>query len=195
MPNDLARDFYEVLQISPNAELDTIHRVYRLLAQRFHPDNQNTGDADKFRVLTEAYTVLGDPEKRARYDVHRPEREQERSQILSESVRAANDVDAEQLLRLTVLELLYAQRRTEPRTPGVFFGDLESLVGCPSEHIEFALWYLSQKKYIDRSDGSRLSITADGVDYLEANAPTRRRVPRLTDGRSSVAVANRFTHR
>src|ERR1041385_3815189 len=99
MPSDLAIDYYEVLQISPNAELDTIQRVYRLLAQRFHPDNQATGDADKFRLLTDAYTVLGDPEKRARYDVHRPEREQERSQILSEAVRAANDVDAEQLLR------------------------------------------------------------------------------------------------
>jgi curved DNA-binding protein CbpA len=181
-------DYYEVLQISPNAELDTIHRVYRLLAQRFHPDNQNTGDPDKFRALSEAYAILGDPEKRARYDVHRPEREHERSQILSEAVRAANDVEAEQLLRLTVLELLYAQRRTDPRTPGVYFGDLEGLVGCPREHIEFALWYLSQKKFIDRSDGSRLSITADGVDYLESNAQVRRRVPRLTAGRTPVVA-------
>jgi curved DNA-binding protein CbpA len=189
MPSDFATDYYEVLQISPNAELDTIHRVYRLLAQRFHPDNQATGDDEKFRSLTEAYAVLGDPEKRARYDVHRPEREQERSQILSEAVRAANDVEAEQLLRLTVLELLYAQRRTDPRGAGVFFGDLENLVGCPREHIEFALWYLSHKRYIDRSDGSRLSITADGVDYLEANAPQRRRVPRLVAGRPTAAAS------
>ena len=188
MPSDRAIDYYEVLQISPNAELDTIQRVYRLLAQRFHPDNQATGDADKFRLLTDAYTILGDPEKRARYDVHRPERQEERSKLLSESVRAANDVDAEQLLRLTVLELLYAQRRTDPRTPGVFFGDLESLVGCPREHIEFALWYLSQKKYIDRSDGSRLSITADGVDYLESKAAVRQRVPRLTAGRPTAVA-------
>ena len=190
MSSDLAIDYYEVLQISPNAELDTIQRVYRLLAQRFHPDNQATGDAEKFRLLTDAYTVLGDPEQRARYDVHRPEREQERSQLLSESVRAANDVEAEQLLRLTVLELLYAQRRTDPRGAGVFFGDLESLVGCPREHIEFALWYLSHKKYIDRSDGSRLSITADGVDYLEANAPQRRRVPRLAAASQPVSVSH-----
>ena len=35
-------DFYEVLQISPNADPDTIHRIYRLLAQRFHPDNAET---------------------------------------------------------------------------------------------------------------------------------------------------------
>ena len=37
-------DYYELLQISPNAEPETIHRVYRLLAQRFHPDNGQTGD-------------------------------------------------------------------------------------------------------------------------------------------------------
>ena len=38
-------DHYELLQVSPTAEIDTIHRVYRLLAQRFHPDNRETGNA------------------------------------------------------------------------------------------------------------------------------------------------------
>ena len=37
-------DYYDVLQVSPSAEPDTIHRVYRLLAQRFHPDNKETGN-------------------------------------------------------------------------------------------------------------------------------------------------------
>ena len=41
MPEELTIDYYEVLQISPNADPDTVHRVYRLLAQRFHPDNQS----------------------------------------------------------------------------------------------------------------------------------------------------------
>src|SRR5712691_10118910 len=105
MPETPALDYYELLQISPNADLDTIHRVYRLLAQRFHPDNQATGDDEQFRLLTEAYHVLGDPERRAGYDVHRPSREQERSRLISEAVRASNDVEAEQILRLAVLEL------------------------------------------------------------------------------------------
>jgi curved DNA-binding protein CbpA len=180
MPEELTTDYYEVLQISPNADPDTVHRVYRLLAQRFHPDNQSTGDSEKFRVLTEAYHVLGDPERRAEYDVHRPERQKERSRLISQAVRAVNDVQAEQLLRLTILELLYARRRTDPQAPGVFFGDLESLVGCPQEHIQFALWYLAQRKYVDRSDGSQIAITVEGVDHLESNAPVRHAVPRLT---------------
>ena len=62
-------DHYETLQISANAEPETIHRVYRLLAQRFHPDNAETGNADRFRQLAEAYEVLSDPERRAQYDV------------------------------------------------------------------------------------------------------------------------------
>jgi len=188
MSEDGTVDYYEVLQISPNADPDTVHRVYRLLAQRFHPDNQSTGDSERFRMLTEAYQILGHPERRAQYDVHRPQIHQERSQLISEAVRAVNDVEAEQLLRLTVLELLYARRRTDPRAPGIFYGDLEGLVGCPREHIEFALWYLAQRKYIDRSDGSQIAITADGVDYLESNAPVRQRVPRLT------AAASRSAH-
>ena len=62
-------DFYEVLQVSANAEPETINRVYRLLAQRFHPDNRETGDENRFREIHEAHAVLSDPEKRAKYDV------------------------------------------------------------------------------------------------------------------------------
>ena len=68
-------DHYETLQISPNADLDTIHRVYRILAQRFHPDNAETGDSETFRALIEGYRVLSDPEKRAAFDIeHRATR-------------------------------------------------------------------------------------------------------------------------
>src|SRR5487761_1814211 len=62
-------DYYEVLQISPNADSETIHRIYRILAQRFHPDNRDTGDTEAFRNLTQAYQILSDPERRAGCDV------------------------------------------------------------------------------------------------------------------------------
>jgi hypothetical protein len=100
--------------------------------------------------------------------------------LISQAVRASSDVQSERLLRLTILELLYARRRTDPQAPGIFYGDLESLIGCPQEHIEFALWYLAKRKYVDRSDGSQIAITADGCDHLESNAPARQVVPRLT---------------
>jgi len=62
-------DYYETLQVSPNADSETIERVYRILAKRYHPDNNHTGDAEKFRMLAEAFRVLSDSEKRAAYDV------------------------------------------------------------------------------------------------------------------------------
>jgi|SRR5271165_853346 len=62
-------DCYEALQLSPNAEAETISRVYRLLASRYHPDNSETGNSEKFLQLSDAYQILSDPEKRARYDL------------------------------------------------------------------------------------------------------------------------------
>ena len=54
-------DYYEFLQISPNADAETIHRVYRFLAARLHPDNSETGHEENFRLLKIAYDVLSDP--------------------------------------------------------------------------------------------------------------------------------------
>src|ERR1700685_2230864 len=60
-----AVDYYEVLQVSQNAEPETLHRVYRIMAARFHPDNPQTGDSERFLLLNEAYEVLSEPDKRA----------------------------------------------------------------------------------------------------------------------------------
>ena len=44
-------DHYEAFQLNPNADSETIDRVYRILAKRYHPDNQETGDAAKFETM------------------------------------------------------------------------------------------------------------------------------------------------
>jgi curved DNA-binding protein CbpA len=174
-------DYYELLQISPNAEPETIHRVYRLLAQRYHPDNQHTGDDKRFRQLVEAYELLTDPERRAQYDVAYNEARGQRWQPMAAPERADNPIEVEQRVRITVLEVLYERRRTEPGKAGVFVLDLEQLTGHAREHLEFTVWYLTRKNYIAREDNSRLSITAEGVDYLEAqylaHGPRKRLEP------------------
>src|SRR5687767_6326139 len=98
-----AQDYYEVLQVSASAELETIHRVYRLLAQRFHPDNRETGNPSRFRQISEAYTVLSNPEERARYDVRHQQQRQDRWRLVSNGGQADNDYEMEQMVRLTVL--------------------------------------------------------------------------------------------
>lgn len=180
-------DYYEILQISPNAEPETVHRVYRLLAQRFHPDNAETGDEARFRQLSTAYQVLGNPEERARYDVIHTELRRQRWRLVASNATVETDFDAEQLIRLTVLELLYAQRRTEQEKPGLSPLDLESLTGRAREHLEFTLWYLSQKKFVTRLDGASVVITADGVDYLEDNFRHALQGRRLTERSSAFA--------
>jgi curved DNA-binding protein CbpA len=163
------QDYYELLQISPNAEPDTIHRIYRLLAQRFHPDNHETGNADRFHQVHEAYTVLSNPESRARYDVKYHQLRQDRWRLISTGAKSENDFELEQNARLTVLEALYTRRRMEPEKPTLLASDLESLSGRPREHLEFTIWYLVQRKWVTKDDQTRLQISADGVDYLETN--------------------------
>jgi curved DNA-binding protein CbpA len=180
-------DYYETLQISPNADPDTVHRLFRILAQRFHPDNQATGDPELFRRLTEAYEVLSDPVRRAQYDVNHDQQRRERSKLLAEMVRVQTDVEFEELARVTILEALYARRRLEPRNPGIWDGDLEELVGRPRDQLEFTLWYLSQKRFIDRQDGSRITITVDGVCYFEEHCLQHRKLLRLPAPAENVA--------
>ena len=64
------RDYYEVLGVSREAEEGAIKKAYRKLAKKYHPDT-NAGNAQaeqKFKEITEAYTVLSDPKKRKLYD-------------------------------------------------------------------------------------------------------------------------------
>jgi curved DNA-binding protein CbpA len=167
MSEERSVDYYEVLQVSAGAEPETINRVFRMLAQRFHPDNQQTGNEGRFRTILEAYEVLSNPEKRARYDVAHQQRRQDRWRLVSTGAQAENDFEMEQVVRLTVLEALYTKRRLEPANPGIFWGDFEGLTGRPREHLEFTMWFLQQRKFVTVDDKSRLVLTVEGAEYLE----------------------------
>lgn len=160
-------DYYEFLQISPNAEPETIHRVYRFLAARFHPDNPETGDDEKFFFLTQAYSVLSSPERRAEYDAKR-KNVAASDAPLSSTIDFMDNMKGELNRRLAMLSVLYFQRRANPYSPEVSFLDIELRLGFPREYLEFTVWYLSSKGYITRSDSWDFTLTAEGVDFVES---------------------------
>jgi curved DNA-binding protein len=181
-------DYYEFLQISPNAEPETIHRVYRFMAARLHPDNARTGDAEKFFLLKQAYDVLSDPERRAQYDASR-KNEVSQPVPLSTWIDFMDNMEGELNRRLAVLAVLYFQRRTNPNKPGVSFRDLEKRMGFPRDYLEFTAWYLQKKKYINQTDNSDFTLTAEGVDFVETqrmNIPVLDKL--LTIGNRPVDV-------
>jgi curved DNA-binding protein CbpA len=168
-------DYYEVLQISPNADQETVHRVYRVQAQRFHPDNQETGNAATFRSLSDAYQVLSDPEKRAHYDLqHRGSRTQ--------APNPSSTLADEHRKRHEILTILYRKRLAQPDQPAMGLRELLDLLGMTREQLEFSLWYLKEGGYLLRTDSARHSITLKGVELIETLASGRTQ-PKIDDSR------------
>jgi curved DNA-binding protein CbpA len=159
-------DHYEILQISPNAQPETIQRVYRLLAQLYHPDNTDTGDQALFEQVLQAYRVLSDPERRAAYDVEYRVVSGLKWKIFDQP-SASQGLEGEKRKRLGILSLLCTKRMNQPEQPTLTIVELEQLLGCPREHLEMSLWYLRESGKIQRGDSGRYLLTAKGYEMLE----------------------------
>lgn len=159
-------DYYEFLQISPNAEPETIHRVYRYLAIRLHPDNPQSGDSEKFFLLKQAYDVLSDPVRRAEYNaVYK--KDIPKTVPMSTTIDFMDSIEGEINRRLALLAVLYVARRANPYAPQVSLLDVEARMGFPRDYLEFTTWYLRNKGYITRADNADFALTAEGVDFVE----------------------------
>ena len=140
-----------------------------------------------FGPCTLPISCCSDPEKRAQFDIRHETERQTRWRIVSAAPHSADNFEMERVIRLTVLEILYMQRLTESNAPGVFLLDLEQLLGAAREHVEFTLWYLQQKQLVQRTENSRLAITAAGVDYLEAECKDNGHQRRLPSAGTAAA--------
>jgi DnaJ domain len=161
-------DYYEILQVSRHADTDTVHRVFHILAQRYHPDNPETGNDPLFRKLVDAHAVLSHAERRAAYDVRLTSSDKVRLKIF-DSLASTQGVQAEIRKRKGVLRLLYTKRLTDPHQPSMRVREFAEMLGCPIEHLEFSLWFLRERKQIVRADNNQFEITGNGVEAFEAD--------------------------
>jgi curved DNA-binding protein CbpA len=169
-------DYYEMLELSPNAKSETIEWIFRYLAKRYHPDNQDTGDARRFGEIMEAHTALRDPTNRAEYDIQHRNHSQfgrKLAEEASDSKSVVRDADIQDKL----LSIFYVKRRQNLNNPGMSNFALERLLGSPPEHLEFHLWYLKEKGWIRRQEDGMLAITVEGVD--RAKSEDHREVAKL----------------
>jgi len=160
-------DYYEILEISPNANSETIERIFRYLALRYHPDNQGTGDLTRFSELVEAHNTLKDPVKRAQYDLQHKDHLGVRWK-LAEEASDTTGIERDVVIQDKLLSMLYVKRRQNINDPGIGEFELERLSGCPREHLEFHLWYLKAKGWIAKLENGTVAITVEGVDRANA---------------------------
>ena len=164
--NDGSVDYYELLQVHPRANPDMINRAYRLLAQVYHPDNQSTGDEEKFRQLVAAYKILSDETARASYDLARNASLKSVWNVFKNSAPVTG-LAGERRKRQGILAALFQKRAAEPHAPTMTIFELEDVLSVNREQVEFTMWYLRERTLVLRSDDNRFQITAPGVDELE----------------------------
>ncbi len=175
---DPDHDCYELLQVSRQADVETIHRIFHVLAQRYHPDNTKTGDEDKFRQLVHAHAVLSDPELRAAHDIRLADQDKGRIKLF-DALQSSQGVPAEIRKRQAILRLLYTKRLTDPHRPEMRGRDFVEMLGCPLEHLEFSIWFLKENKLILRADNNKFEITVQGVEAFEAEEASFAKKPVL----------------
>jgi curved DNA-binding protein len=158
-------DYYEILEVSPGAGQETIERVYRLLAKRYHPDNKKTGDARKFDNLVKSFRILSDPEKRAGYDAIYESAKTQQWRLFMNSI-PHDGAEGDRKIYQAILSILYLARRRDAENAGVGIFQLEKLLGLAENHLNFHIWYLREKGWIQRVENGGFAITASGVDVV-----------------------------
>ncbi len=179
-------DHYEILEVSPNANSSTIERMFRHLARLYHPDNKDTGDRLKFDLVLQANDTLRNPVKRAQYDIEHRARSELRWRLKSD----ANDgsgIDRDCEIQRNLLSALYVKRRQNVTDAGIGDHELERLLGCTPEQLEFQVWYMKQKGWIAKENGM-LAITVEGIDRITSVHREETTKKLLTDQTNSLAA-------
>jgi curved DNA-binding protein CbpA len=130
-------------------------------------------------MITTAYKLLSDEEKRAAFDVRYEDARNQKLKALSK-VSSTEGLENDQQIRHAILSILYSDRRQNPSNSGVGSWRLEKLLEWPEKILEFHIWYLKEKGWIQRVDTGGYAITASGVEIVEENGSTSGKERLLT---------------
>jgi hypothetical protein len=172
------QDHYAVLDVDPKADSDSIQSAYAKLAQRYHPNNAATGDAEKFEAVNLAYEVLSDAELRSGFDKLKGVGQDQAAPKFT-GLDFFDALGRESVLRIALLCVLYDRRQTKPSTPSISVRHLEGILETTPDELSSVLWYLKQRGLVRSDDKSSLHITVDGMDFLENKKPTPDEVMRF----------------
>lgn len=163
------QDHYAILDVDYKADSEAIQNAYSKLAQKYHPDNPESGDEEKLEAVNLAYEVLSDPGLKADFDKIKGINQD--VSVKFTGVAFFGALGREAALRAAILCVLYDRRRLKPFSPSISMRIMESMMEAASEELSFALWYLKQRNLVNSDDKSALQITVDGMDYLESSKP------------------------
>ena len=179
-------DYYDILQVSPRADNETIERVFRHLAKRYHPDNHESGNSAKFAELVTAHDILSDPVQRAKYDVTYSHVRETRWKIFNQE-SATSEISNDSRIRVAILSLMYVARRNNTLEPGIGTVELERILAVAREILDFQMWYLRENGWVERLTTGQYAITAQGVDKLfELGGPYKTGPHLLREGEKAA---------
>ena len=115
-----------------------------------------------------AFGVLSDPVRRAQYDVQYDTQRGQQWKIFDQE-SAGDEREQDRRLFQGILSILYVARRRDPVNGTLGTITLETMLGVPQQHLEFPIWYLKKRAYIELAENGQLGITADGIDKLLTN--------------------------
>jgi hypothetical protein len=164
------QDHYAILGIDPKSDMDRLLVAYTKVSEKYHPDNPETGDQEKFDAVAMAFEVLSDPALRREFDKLKGV-DKDDGQPRFSGLPFFEALGRETRLRVAMLCVLYDRRRTKPFTPSMSMRQLENSLNTTEVELYFALWYLKQKELAGQDDKSSLLITVQGMDFLETHRP------------------------
>jgi curved DNA-binding protein len=177
-------DYYEILQVQPTCDGKILEAAYRHLAKMYHPDRVETADIAKFNAVIEAFSVLRHPAQRAEYDLlrtasSRASKGRSPPSDQDDTKWANNDAEAHDKILLS----LYKRRREHAQDAGVAAFYVQRMLNCSDEHLDFHVWYLRAKGFIEVTEQGTLAITIQGVDHVLSTSRAMR-AEKLMIGRS-----------